>query len=96
MHSRTGGLQYQQRVSAAGQNVFLFEFSVPWAFVKYETLIIGAGLSGLAAGIRLAYFDKKVRQGTFQYGGMQVAKAPQQPAPEHVAEPEVQSANPQI
>lgn len=28
--------------------------------MKYETLIIGAGLSGLAAGIRLAYFDKRV------------------------------------
>jgi len=28
--------------------------------VTYDTVIIGAGLSGLAAGIRLAYFDKKV------------------------------------
>lgn len=28
--------------------------------MKYDTIIIGAGLSGLAAGIRLAYFDKKV------------------------------------
>ena len=28
--------------------------------MKYDTLIIGAGLSGLAAGIRLAYFDKSV------------------------------------
>jgi phytoene dehydrogenase-like protein len=28
--------------------------------VKYDTLIIGAGLSGLAAGIRLAYFEKSV------------------------------------
>ncbi len=28
--------------------------------MKYDTLIIGAGLSGLAAGIRLAYFDKTV------------------------------------
>jgi phytoene dehydrogenase-like protein len=28
--------------------------------VQYDTLIIGAGLSGLAAGIRLAYFDKRV------------------------------------
>jgi len=28
--------------------------------VSYDTVIIGAGLSGLAAGIRLAYFDKKV------------------------------------
>jgi phytoene dehydrogenase-like protein len=28
--------------------------------VKYDTLIIGAGLSGLAAGIRLAYYEKPV------------------------------------
>lgn len=28
--------------------------------MSYDTVIIGAGLSGLAAGIRLAYFDKKV------------------------------------
>jgi phytoene dehydrogenase-like protein len=28
--------------------------------VRYDTLIIGAGLSGLAAGIRLAYFEKPV------------------------------------
>jgi len=28
--------------------------------VKYDTVIIGAGLSGLAAGIRLAYFEKRV------------------------------------
>ena len=28
--------------------------------MHYETLIIGAGLSGLAAGIRLAYFDQQV------------------------------------
>ncbi len=27
---------------------------------KYDVIIIGGGLSGLAAGIRLAYFDKKV------------------------------------
>lgn len=27
---------------------------------KYDTIIIGAGLSGLAAGIRLAYYDKSV------------------------------------
>jgi phytoene dehydrogenase-like protein len=27
---------------------------------KYDTIIIGAGMSGLAAGIRLAYFGKKV------------------------------------
>ena len=28
--------------------------------MSYDTIIIGAGLSGLAAGIRLAYFDKRV------------------------------------
>ncbi|WP_437226317.1 phytoene desaturase family protein [Planctomicrobium sp. SH661] len=28
--------------------------------MKYDTVIIGAGMSGLAAGIRLAYYDKKV------------------------------------
>lgn len=28
--------------------------------MSYETIIIGAGLSGLAAGIRLAYFDRPV------------------------------------
>lgn len=28
--------------------------------MRYHTLIIGAGMSGLAAGIRLAYFDKPV------------------------------------
>jgi phytoene dehydrogenase-like protein len=28
--------------------------------VKYDTLIIGAGLSGLAAGVRLAYYEKRV------------------------------------
>lgn len=28
--------------------------------MKYDTLIIGAGLSGLAAGVRLAYYDKRV------------------------------------
>ena len=28
--------------------------------MRYDTIIIGAGLSGLAAGIRLAYFDKRV------------------------------------
>ena len=28
--------------------------------LAYDTIIIGAGLSGLAAGTRLAYFDKKV------------------------------------
>lgn len=28
--------------------------------MKYDTIIIGAGMSGLAAGVRLAYYDKKV------------------------------------
>lgn len=28
--------------------------------MKYDTIIIGAGLSGLATGIRLAYYDQKV------------------------------------
>ena len=28
--------------------------------VSYDTIIIGAGLSGLAAGIRLAYYEKSV------------------------------------
>ena len=28
--------------------------------MNYDVLIIGAGMSGLAAGIRLAYYDKKV------------------------------------
>ena len=28
--------------------------------MSYDTIIIGAGLSGLAAGIRLAYFEKRV------------------------------------
>ncbi|HUG91412.1 MAG TPA: NAD(P)/FAD-dependent oxidoreductase [Planctomycetaceae bacterium] len=28
--------------------------------MRYDTLIIGAGLSGLAAGIRLAYYDRRV------------------------------------
>ena len=26
----------------------------------YDTIILGAGLSGLAAGVRLAYYDRKV------------------------------------
>jgi phytoene dehydrogenase-like protein len=28
--------------------------------MKYDVIVIGSGLSGLAAGIRLAMFDKKV------------------------------------
>ena len=27
---------------------------------QYDTIIIGAGMSGLAAGIRLAHFDQRV------------------------------------
>jgi phytoene dehydrogenase-like protein len=30
------------------------------ALMKYDVIVIGSGLSGLAAGIRLAMFDKKV------------------------------------
>ena len=33
---------------------------VPFFPVHYDALIIGAGLSGLAAGIRLAYYEKNV------------------------------------
>jgi len=32
----------------------------PKSPVQYDTIIIGAGLSGLAAGIRLAYYDQRV------------------------------------
>ncbi len=32
----------------------------PASVVRYDTIIIGAGMSGLAAGIRLAYFEKSV------------------------------------
>ena len=28
--------------------------------MKYDTVIIGAGMSGLSAGVRLAYFEKSV------------------------------------
>ena len=28
--------------------------------MKYDTVIIGAGMSGLSAGVRLAYFEKNV------------------------------------
>ena len=28
--------------------------------VRYDTVIIGAGMSGLAAGVRLAYYEKSV------------------------------------
>ncbi|MHC4065650.1 MAG: FAD-binding protein, partial [Planctomycetota bacterium] len=28
--------------------------------MDYDVVIIGAGMSGLAAGIRLAYFDQRV------------------------------------
>lgn len=33
---------------------------LPHSMSTYDTIIIGAGMSGLAAGIRLAYFDQKV------------------------------------
>jgi phytoene dehydrogenase-like protein len=35
-------------------------FSSLFPMSTYDTLIIGAGMSGLAAGIRLAYYDQKV------------------------------------
>jgi len=35
-------------------------FPVRNVLVRYDTVIIGAGLSGLAAGIRLAYFEQSV------------------------------------
>jgi len=40
--------------------------------MKYDTLIIGAGLSGLAAGVRLAHFEKKVAicERHFREGGL--------------------------
>jgi hypothetical protein len=28
--------------------------------VRYDTVIIGAGMSGLSAGVRLAYYEKNV------------------------------------
>ncbi|XZE33514.1 phytoene desaturase family protein [Pirellulaceae bacterium SH501] len=34
--------------------------SLPQASEPYDTIIIGAGMSGLAAGIRLAHYDQKV------------------------------------
>lgn len=39
---------------------------------KYDVIIIGAGMSGLAAGIRCAYYDKKVCiiEKHFVYGGL--------------------------
>ncbi len=40
--------------------------------MHYDVAIIGAGLSGLAAGIRLAYFDKHVciLEKHYAYGGL--------------------------
>jgi penicillin-binding protein 2 len=44
-----------------------------------------------------AHFDKKARQGTFRYGGMQVAKAPQDNSPATApAKPEVPADNRKI
>ena len=44
--------------------LFIPSFVIPHSdFVippMYDTIIIGAGMSGLAAGIRLAYYDQKV------------------------------------
>jgi phytoene dehydrogenase-like protein len=36
------------------------DFGLSHNSVNYDTVIIGAGLSGLAAGIRLAYYEKRV------------------------------------
>ncbi len=40
--------------------------------MHYDVVIIGAGMSGLAAGIRLAYFDKRVCivERHYAYGGL--------------------------
>ncbi len=40
--------------------------------MKYDAVIIGAGMSGLSAGIRLAYFDKRVLilERHYAYGGL--------------------------
>ncbi len=40
--------------------------------MQYDVLIIGAGMSGLAAGIRLAYFDRRVCivEKHYAYGGL--------------------------
>jgi phytoene dehydrogenase-like protein len=40
--------------------------------MKYDVVIIGAGMSGLAAGVRLAYFDKRVCivEKHYAYGGL--------------------------
>ena len=40
--------------------------------MRYDTAIIGAGLSGLAAGIRLAYYEKRVciLERHYAYGGL--------------------------
>ncbi len=39
---------------------------------RYDVAIIGAGMSGLAAGIRLAYFNKRVCivEKHYAYGGL--------------------------
>lgn len=43
-----------QKVPAKWRGLFLFGVAM------YDTIIIGAGMSGLAAGIRLAHYDQKV------------------------------------
>src|ERR1700745_3093868 len=35
-------------------------FVIGFISVTYDTIILGAGLSGLAAGIRLAYYEQRV------------------------------------
>jgi len=42
------------------------------ALLKYDVIIIGAGLSGLAAGIRLAHFGKKtlIMERHYRVGGL--------------------------
>jgi phytoene dehydrogenase-like protein len=54
-------------VRRAGRALFFSTLIAPHApgapvpeRMRYDAIIIGAGLSGLAAGIRLAYFDKRI------------------------------------
>lgn len=55
---RACGLEWAcQSMTRTGRHVNRLEVL---SAVKYHTLIIGAGMSGLAAGIRLAYYDKPV------------------------------------
>src|SRR3954468_8192154 len=43
-----------------GSTAFIRHSSFGFSSFMYDTLIIGAGMSGLAAGIRLAYYDQRV------------------------------------